>query len=92
MTRDNWYRDDWFSKQEKWQQHDTYRDSYQYRYIWTTLSGYLLIMMIVAKQLKAQVGKAAEWFKVLLCTEKKKIPCLGNLLKEAMKGQLERAR
>ena len=28
--RDNWYRDDWFNKQEQWQQHDTYRNSYQY--------------------------------------------------------------
>ena len=28
--RDNWYRDDWFSRQDQWQ-HDTHRDSYQYR-------------------------------------------------------------
>jgi hypothetical protein len=30
-TRDNWYRDDWFNKQEQWQVHDTHRDSYRYR-------------------------------------------------------------
>ena len=27
--RDNWYRDDWFSRQDNTWQHDTHRDSYQ---------------------------------------------------------------